>query len=60
MTEIRVKLADGGRIAIPAEYRAAMDLRAGDELLLRLEAGEVRIIPLRRDTDTPLPETPHP
>ncbi len=43
MTEIRTKLAEGGRIVIPAEYRQALNLHVGDEIILRLEEGALRI-----------------
>jgi AbrB family looped-hinge helix DNA binding protein len=43
MTDVRAKLAEGGRIVIPVEYRQALGLRVGDEVILRLEDGEVRI-----------------
>ena len=43
MTQVRTKLAEGGRIVIPAEYRQALGLQIGDEVILRLEDGEVRI-----------------
>jgi AbrB family looped-hinge helix DNA binding protein len=43
MAEIRTKLAEGGRIVIPAEYRQALDLHIGDEVILRLEDGTLRI-----------------
>ena len=43
MTEIRTKLAEGGRIVIPAEYRQALNLHVGDEIILSLEEGALRI-----------------
>lgn len=43
MTQIKTKVAEGGRIVIPAEYREALGLHVGDEVILRLEDGEVRI-----------------
>ena len=43
MTQVRTKLTEGGRIVIPAEYRQALGLQIGDEVILRLENGEVRI-----------------
>ena len=43
MIEIKTKLAEGGRIVIPIEYRQALGLHVGDELILRLEDGEVRV-----------------
>ena len=46
MTEIRTKLAEGGRIVIPAEYRQALNLHVGDEVILRLEDGALRIYTL--------------
>ncbi len=43
MSEVRTKVAEGGRIVIPAEYRQALDLHVGDEVILRLEEGTLRI-----------------
>ena len=43
MNEVKTKLAEGGRIVIPAAYRQALGLHVGDEVILRLEDGEVRI-----------------
>ncbi len=43
MNEVKTKLAEGGRIVIAAEYRQALGLHVGDEVILRLEDGEVRI-----------------
>ena len=43
MHQVRSKLAQGGRIVIPAEYRRALGLQVGDEVVLRLEDGELRI-----------------
>jgi antitoxin PrlF len=48
MMEFKTKLAEGGRIVIPAEYRQALGLHVGDELILRLEGGEVRIFTARQ------------
>ncbi len=43
MLHIRAKLAEGGRIVIPAEYRQAMGLQVGDEVILQLDGEELRI-----------------
>ena len=43
MNEIKTRLTEGGRIVIPVEYRQALGLQVGDELIMRLENGEVRI-----------------
>ncbi|MEC4818631.1 MAG: AbrB/MazE/SpoVT family DNA-binding domain-containing protein [Scytonema sp. PMC 1069.18] len=38
------KITDGGRIVIPAEYRRALGLNVGDDVVLSLEDGELRIL----------------
>ena len=43
MREVKVKVADGGRIVIPAEYRKALGIHVGDEVLLRLQDNEMRV-----------------
>lgn len=43
MADARAKIAEGGRIVIPAEYRRALGLNVGDEVMLRLADGEIRI-----------------
>jgi len=43
MIQIKTKLAEGGRIVIPPEYRQALGLRIGDEVILRLEDGTLRL-----------------
>ncbi len=45
MSESRkVKIGRGGRIVIPAAYRRALGLEEGDEVTLRLDQDEVRIV----------------
>ncbi len=48
MAEIRTRLAEGGRVVIPAEYRRALGLRVGDEVILRLEGEELTILTPRQ------------
>ncbi|HEU5440984.1 MAG TPA: AbrB/MazE/SpoVT family DNA-binding domain-containing protein [Ktedonobacterales bacterium] len=36
-------ISEGGRIVIPAEFRRALGLHVGDEVVLRLEDGELRL-----------------
>jgi AbrB family looped-hinge helix DNA binding protein len=43
MNEVRTKLSKGGRVVVPVEYRKALGVQEGDDLILRLEEGEVRI-----------------
>jgi AbrB family looped-hinge helix DNA binding protein len=46
MDQVKTRLGDGGRIVIPAEYRQALGLQVGDEVILRLEGKELRIFTL--------------
>jgi len=39
-----IRVAAGGRIVIPASFRKALDLRTGDEVVLQLEEGVIRIV----------------
>ena len=43
MTGISTRIAQGGRLVIPAEYRRALGLKEGDEVILRLIDSELRI-----------------
>lgn len=38
-----VKLGSNGRLVIPAEYRKALGVEEGDELVVRFEDGELRL-----------------
>ena len=40
---MRAKVSEGGRIAIPAGVRRKLGIEVGDEVLLRLEDGELRV-----------------
>ncbi len=46
--EVKLILAEGGRIAIPSSYQEALGIRPGDEVILRLEEGQVRILTEKR------------
>ena len=39
----KVELGAGGRLVIPAPMRAALGMKEGDKLLVRLEGNELRI-----------------
>ena len=41
--EHRTKLDRDGRLVIPARLRHALGIKAGDDVLLRLDEGELRI-----------------
>ena len=44
----RAKLAEGGRLVIPAEFRRRLRLNPGDNVVLDLRDGELRVRSLRR------------
>jgi len=46
--ETRLKINDNGRIVIPAAYRQALGVEAGDEIILRIEDDELRITTMKR------------
>ena len=48
MEDIHSTIAEGGRIVIPADYRRALGLKVGDEVILRMADGEVRILTRRQ------------
>ncbi len=48
MSESKTKLGAGGRVVIPAEYRKTLGLKPGDEVLMLLEEGEVRLFTPQR------------
>jgi bifunctional DNA-binding transcriptional regulator/antitoxin component of YhaV-PrlF toxin-antitoxin module len=48
MSEIMVKLGKGSRLVVPAGYRKAMGIAAGDTLILRFEAGILHIMTPRQ------------
>ena len=43
MLEQHIKIGEGGRVIIPAAYRKELDLHPGDELIMRLQNGEIRL-----------------
>ena len=43
MLQTRARLNANGRVVIPAAVRKALDLRPGDDLIIRVEDGELRM-----------------
>jgi AbrB family looped-hinge helix DNA binding protein len=43
MLQAKARLNANGRVVIPAAVRKALDLRPGDELIMRIEDGELRL-----------------
>ncbi len=48
LPETRVKMTENGRVVIPASFRKALGIEAGDEVILRLEDDELRITTMER------------
>lgn len=48
MSNRRVKVTEDGSIVIPAEYRQALGFHVGDEVILSLEDGSLRVFTLNR------------
>ncbi len=48
MREVSSRVADGGRIVIPADFRKCLGIQEGDVVLIRLQDSEVRVVPLRQ------------
>ncbi len=44
--EFRVQMHSGGRFILPARLRKELKIKPGDEVILRLEDGSVRLLPL--------------
>lgn len=47
-TKTKAKIAEGGRVVIPAGYRKSLGVQVGDEVILVLENREVRILTQQR------------
>ncbi len=43
MNVIRAKVSESGRLSLPAEFRRAVGLECGGEVLIELEGQEIRI-----------------
>ena len=43
MSFIRAKVNDNGRIVIPADFRKELGIEPGDEVIMRLENGEIHV-----------------
>src|SRR5437667_5282672 len=47
--EASMRVNENGRVVIPVSFRRRLGIRAGDELLLRIEDDELRITTLKRN-----------
>ena len=48
MLETRTRIGLGGRVVIPARYRKTIGVEVGDEVVLILDGGEVRVMTPRQ------------
>jgi len=47
-TATKLKVNENGRVVIPAEFRKALGIHAGDEVLVWMEDDEVRMTTMRK------------
>ncbi len=47
MDETKVRVNENGRVVIPASFRQALGINAGDEVVLRVEDDELRITTMK-------------
>ncbi|HID22820.1 MAG TPA: AbrB/MazE/SpoVT family DNA-binding domain-containing protein [Planctomycetaceae bacterium] len=52
MTQMKTVIGKKGNITVPARYRKMLGLKSGDQVILMLKAGEIRIIPHIRRLNT--------
>jgi len=48
MNEVKTKISGSGRIVIPAAYRKELDIKPGDDVVITLEEGEIRLFTSRQ------------
>jgi len=46
--ETKVQIRNGGRFVVPVNFRKALKIKIGDEIVLRLEGDTLRLIPLQQ------------
>ncbi len=46
--ETRMRVNENGRVVIPASYRKALGIKAGDQVILSMADGELRITTVKR------------
>ncbi|MGB7877081.1 MAG: AbrB/MazE/SpoVT family DNA-binding domain-containing protein [Anaerolineales bacterium] len=46
--EFKTQISKGGRLVVPAKLRKELQIETGDEIVLRLENGSIRLIPLNQ------------
>jgi AbrB family looped-hinge helix DNA binding protein len=46
--EFKVQVHSGGRVVLPSKLRKELNIQNGDEIVLRLENGSIRLVPLNQ------------
>jgi AbrB family looped-hinge helix DNA binding protein len=46
--EMKIQMGKSGRLVVPAKLRRALKIKAGDEIVIRLEDDSIRLIPLHQ------------
>jgi len=46
--ETRVQIHKGGRFVLPVKLRKALNIQAGDQIVVRLEKDSIRLIPVHQ------------
>lgn len=46
--DVRLRINENGRVVIPAAFRKELGIKPGDEVILRLDDGELRITTMKR------------
>ena len=46
--ETRTQIRKGGRLVVPIKLRKALNLKVGDQIIMRLEKDSIRLIPMQR------------
>ena len=45
---VKMRVNENGRVVLPAAFRRALDIKPGDEVVGRIESGELRITTLKK------------
>jgi AbrB family looped-hinge helix DNA binding protein len=46
--ETRIQIQKGGRLVVPVKLRKALNIKTGDEIVVRLENDSIRLIPIQQ------------
>ena len=46
--DVRLRINENGRVVIPAAFRKELGIKPGDEVILRLDDGELRITTMKQ------------